>query len=419
VNNILKEFVLDYTYNGAENLVVVNTDILNIGDVIRVENNFRSKYQIVQNTVIIDPTISITAGDEIETVWFNEYPTLDIVSDEYAGGKILFQLKTRPVDISYLWVYKNGVRLTQDVDFSLDVDRGLIRLTEQSTASDLIKIVNFGQDLYTKPSCFEIFKDVLNVYQYKRYSVSNDVKLAADLNYYDKTITVTDASTLTNPDISRNIPGVVTINNERIEYFTKTDNVLGRLRRGANGTSIAELHANGSYVVNSGVDEIVPYVEDQEKIDFISDGSSMLIGPLNFVPTKQDSSAFYRIQEVQNNTIVYPSIPENFGQCNELEVFVGGKRLRKNSTTIYNKDLGVSSPEADIELEAEFSVDGATEFVRLSTVPPAGTLITIIRRTGKTWYDRGPTTASAGTSFFDNSTKIINFIKEKSSETPE
>jgi hypothetical protein len=87
----------------------------------------------------------------------------------------------------------------------------------------------------------------------------------------------------------------------------------------------------------------------------------------------------------------------------------------------YNEDYGAYSPDADTILEAEFSVDGETPFVKLTTPPPPGTKITIIRRVGKTWSDRTPDTitASIGVTLHKNTNPIINFILQKVTATPE
>jgi hypothetical protein len=93
---------------------------------------------------------------------------------------------------------------------------------------------------------------MLNVYQFKRYALG-EVTLAKNLAYYDTTMTVSDASLLADPITSRNVPGIIEINGERIEYLVKTGNVLSQLRRGTYGTSIAELHQTGSNIVDVSI----------------------------------------------------------------------------------------------------------------------------------------------------------------------
>ena len=48
-----------------------------------------------------------------------------------------------------------------------------------------------------------------------------------------------------------NIPGVIFIDGERIEYYLKEDGVLRQLRRGTLGTGIATVHAKGCLLYTS------------------------------------------------------------------------------------------------------------------------------------------------------------------------
>ena len=180
------------------------------------------------------------------------------------------------------------------------------------------------------------------------------------------------------------------------------------MRRGTQGTAIKELHAVDSYVTDISVSEIIPYTETQDRVDFVSDGSSLLIGPLGYVPTKSAST-----------TWTATTIPSNYGRCDVLEVFAAGKRLRKTPLTVFDEALGATSPAGDRTVEAEFSVDGTTQYIRLTTTIPAGTRISVIKRTGNTWYDRGETTASSGVTLLANESSIIKFIAAKTTRLPE
>jgi len=409
VNGNLKRFVIDYVYDGNQNLITIPATSLTIGDEIKIEVDLRTQFTIVGNVLTISNSANLIDGDEIEVTWFSEYPTLDVITDKFTGGRVFYRLSRVPLNVSYLWIYKNGERLSQGTDYRLSLPQGIVYLTVNSTDSDQIKIVQFGTTIRQSPIAYEVYKDMLNVYHFKRFSKQVSVTLATDLYYYDQTIEVTDASNLFIPVPSRNLPGVVIINNERIEYFVKNGNTLGQLRRGSLGTAIAELHIIGSYVVDSSSSETVPYNEEQQRSDFVSDGSSLLIGPLDFIPAKSTVD-FYRAVD---------GIPVDYGQCDELEVFVGGRRLRKKSVSAYNEVLGASSPSADVILEAEFSVDGTSPNIRLTTPVSAGQRITVIKRVGKTWYNRGVNTATTGNTFLGNDTPMIKFIKEKSTELPE
>jgi hypothetical protein len=86
---------------------------------------------------------------------------------------------------------------------------------------------------------------------------------------------------------------------------------------------------------------------------------------------------------------------------------------------VWVEDNGASSPAADEILEAEFSVNGTSSYVRLTEPLPAGTRVTVIKRIGKTWYDRGQTTATSGLTLLDNTNPIAKFIASKTTSLPE
>jgi hypothetical protein len=209
--------------------------------------------------------------------------------------------------------------------------------------------------------------------------------------------------------MSRNLPGTIFIEGERIEYMLKTGNVLSQLRRGVQGTSIAETYAINTVVADVGYSETIPYNETQQRIDFTSDGSTLLIGPLDFTPVKGSRSGlWYR-----------KSIPLTYGPCDQLEVFAAGRRLKKDPQDVYTEINGAASPEADQTQEAEFSVDGVSQQIRLTAALPAGTRVTVLKRLGQTWYTRGNTTAADGVSLIDSLTPVARFIVEKTTDIPE
>jgi hypothetical protein len=209
--------------------------------------------------------------------------------------------------------------------------------------------------------------------------------------------------------MSRNLPGTIFIEGERIEYMLKTGNVLGQLRRGVQGTSIAETYAINTVVADVGYSETIPYNETQQRIDFTSDGSTLLIGPLDFVPLKGTRSGLWYRE----------SIPLTHGPCDQLEVFAAGRRLKKDPQDIYTEINGAASPDADRTQEAEFSVDGISQQIRLTTALPAGTRVTVLRRLGQTWYTRGNNTAADGVGLIDSLTPVARFIVEKTTDIPE
>lgn len=344
----------------------------------------------------------------VVVTWFGEYPSMDIIQDEIKGGKVNYQLSTAPISESYVWMYLNGNRLRQGKDYFVSLPRAVVYLNVTTTPNDNVKIITFSNDIFKLPSAYEIHKDMLNVYHFNRFSKAS-CKLTKPLRYFDTTIEVSDAGVLGQPIISRNLPGTIFIDGERIEYMTKIGNVLGQLRRGVQGTAMAEHYAIDTVVADVGLGEIIPYNETQQRIDFTSDGSTLLIGPLDFTPIKGTRSGLWYRE----------SIPLTYGPCDQLEVFAAGRRLKKDPQDVYIEINGAASPDADKTQEAEFSVDGISQQIRLTAALPAGTRVTVLRRLGQTWYSRGDTTATDGVSLINSLTPVAKFIVEKTTTIPE
>ncbi len=413
INNTLRTFIVDYTLDGPTKVLTVNASKLSIGDTIKIENDLRAEYSIQDNIITVDSAfdfgfVSEAINPAVNVTWFGEYPSMDVIQDESTGGQVQYKLSRPPLSVSYVWVYKNGLRLRQDKDYYVSLPRAVVYITADTTPADTIKIVNFSNDIFKLPSAYEIHKDMLNVFHYNRFS-KDECKLTKVLNYYDTAIEVTDATNLSQPIAIRNIPGVVFIQGERIEYMSKSGNTLSQLRRGAQGTAIANTYAQGTSVVDVGYSEVIPYNEVQQRTDFTSDGSTLLIGPLDFVPQKG----------ARSGTWFRNAIPTTYGPCDQIEVFAAGRRLKKDPQSVYVEANGAASPAADQMQEAEFSVDGVSAQIRLTAVLPAGTRITVLRRQGKTWYARGETTATDGTSLIHTDTAIARFIVEKTTAIPE
>ena len=188
---------------------------------------------------------------------------------------------------------------------------------------------------------------------------------------------------------SQNRPGVITINGERIEYLGKTDSTLTYLRRGTLGTGIAAVYPVGEMVRDSGTEQTIPYKDNVIDTVVVATGSSRLV-PVEFTPTVQSGTtsgtSWYR-----------DTIPTGYGQCNEIEVFVAGRRLRKHPMAIFDANTGPDSPTGDIQHEAEFSVNGTTGEVRLTEMPAAGVLIRVQKRLGRVWDPAGVGLANATT----------------------
>ena len=286
---------------------------------------------------------------------------------------------------------------------------------------------------------------MLNRVHFKRLSLNKQTRLVNDLHYNDVTITVENASAFDQPNPSQNRPGVIEVQGERIEFFAIEGNVLSKLRRGTLGTGVRSVHKAGAVVQEIGSSETIPYVETTITKQVVSDGTNII--NLNFTPTKSDDVWAY-----QNGFV--SSIPHGYGQCNDVEVFVGGYdtsvtwasgvtytvgtivivgsytyrcttehtssavfaddsanwqffigniRLKKKPYTVHNVNKAPYSPEGDMQLDADFAVDGVSQQVRLTHQLAPGTYVTVVKREGTDWD-------STENIQFSNS-KIARFLK--------
>lgn len=296
------------------------------------------------------------------------------------------------------------------------------------------------------------FKDMLNRIHYKRLNANKRTVLIKNLKYLDTYIEVEDASNFDTPSIANNKPGIIEIRGERIEFFTLetkltegvTTYLLGQLRRGTLGTGVSKVHKAGSYVQDLGPSETIPYTENTVIEQIKSDGTNII--PLTFIPSKSDTIWTY-------NSGFDSSIPTGYGQSDDIEVFVGGYssipwasgvnyavndivevgsytfrcltahtssevfktdstfwtffvgniRLKKKPYKVHNVDNAPESPDGDVQLDAEFSVDGTNNQLRLTHELSFGTRVTVIKRTGIAW--------DSTTNILDDNNKIARFLK--------
>jgi len=185
----------------------------------------------------------------------------------------------------------------------------------------------------------------------------------------------------------------VFINGERIEYYVKQGNSLRQLRRGTLGTGVSTLLTSGTEVRDQSPGENIPYKDQTLTQLFTADGTTASY-ELDFTPTQG---------------------------INEFEVFVAGRRLRKNTISSYQVDtkdingnfvtrfIAQDSVEGDTTLPVEFTLTGST--LDLTVTPEAEQKVVVVRRVGQTW-------TKAGESLVDAKNDIAEFLKARTTELP-
>ena len=357
----------DYTINDNNSITFTNS--YDPGTIFEIISFYNHNVLGIERTVDqFIPAVELTPGT-------TEYYEL---TDKLSGA---FKLRNTAVSGDFVWVIKNGTLLINNVDYYLDSDFVTIILTKYLFAADVVQIIAFTNTVVHESFAYMQFKDMLNRVHYKRLNKSKSTRLDKDLTQFDKTITVIDGSALDEPNPSKNLPGIIEINGERIEYFVKTGNILSQLRRGTLGTGAPTYHSKQALVQCLGSSETIPYVDEFIIKTHASDGIS--------------------------DTIELPYIPA----INDIEVFVGGYRLKKHEYSIYSNAEYPNSPEGDVTYPAEFVITGRSE-LRLTTVPTLGIRVNIIKKQGKLWNDMGKRLAKSNNS-------VANFLKETGTNWPD
>jgi hypothetical protein len=340
--------------------------------------------QIIFNNDIGSTSVDITSfynhnilGIERTVDRFNQTVVLSPGSTEYYeySGKLggIYQITKPIVSGDFVWVVKNGELLINNRDYYLENDQQTLRINRSLSNDDTLQIIAFTNEVVADTFGYMQFKDAMNRVHYKRLNSNKATKLADNLNQFDKEITVLDASVLDNPTPNSNVPGIIEINGERIEYFVKQGNILSQLRRSTLGTGSPTVHLAGSTVQGIGSSETIPY-KDQHIVDtFTADGVS---------DTVELSYSF-------NNQIFKFN---NQTASDLIEVFVQGYRLKKSEYKLYNNLEYPYSPAGDVINPPEFEItqtEQGTAILELAVVPPMGAKIVVIKRQGSLWTDAG------------------------------
>jgi hypothetical protein len=404
------------------------------------------------NAIMLTPIA--TGLDNIVEIpkWFtheNDSYTFIIRNEDSDGSE-----ETNDYDISlnggtFEYLSASGL-LPEDIVVDGDKFDSTFAGPEEVVPGQVIDTVAIRVYMRDNTGAFMQFKDMLNRVSYTRLSADKQTKLAKPLKYNDTTIVVVDASNFEDPAPSVNIPGVLYINGERIEFFTKIGSVLGQLRRGTLGTGIPLEHPVDSYVQQLATTESIPYSENTgiyqatlaEGTVIIKTASDRLYGEsivvvLPFVPKKSKTKWNYTA-----------GIPTGYGQGDDVEVYIGGYnygatwvsnaeyyindvvtygsyiykcvldhissmftddfnvdvtkskwvffigniRLQKSPYTVYNERyVSLSNPTGEKQFPADYSVNGKYKEIRISNTfsLAQNTVITVIRRTGSTWSSTG------------------------------
>jgi hypothetical protein len=391
VNGTKKTLTTHYTVDiGNQNVEFVSGSVPSATDVICISTLVDKHYTIDSSNRLVLDTAQISAdgytlniNDVMTVTTFNNALGMkqrrEVLEGRPSG---VFNLRFDPLNASYMYVWLNGEQLTQNYNYTL-TGNTITVMGKILTTSDRLDVMYFALERAVGATGYRIFKDMMNRTFYKRISKTHTTELTRTLAVDDETITVADGSVLANPQtvigldgstVSTIIPGVVFIGKERIEYFTKTNNQLGQIKRGTLGTGVKE-HGSGTAVVDASGTQTIPYVDTVYTNTFTGDGSTIA-----FTLSQTPSSA------------------------SELDIFIGGQRL-----------LLTSEDGSTIN----YSVDGSTNVVTLSTAPADAVQIKILHKRGQVWYTANDGNPADGKGLQGSTTQQAQFIAEEPTNSPE
>ena len=380
VNGVQKDLNTHYTVDTSNNNIeFVTASVPTSTDVICISTLVDHQYFNEGTDIILVPSAitspySLSATDILSVTTFNNALGMKQRREVLEGrGSGIFKLRFDTLNAGYTFVWLNGEQLIQSSDYT--VSGNTITVNGRTIVStDRLDVMYFAVDTAVSATGFRIFKDMMNRTFYKRISKTATTKLTLDMTAGTQSITVEDATLLPTPNASANVPGVVFIDKERIEYFTKSGNTLGQLRRGTLGTGIKE-HGSGTEVVDASGTQTIPYADTIYTNTFTGDGST-----LTFALSQAPSSA------------------------SELDIFIGGQRL-----------LLTSEDGSTIN----YSVDGSTTAVTLSTAPASSTQIKILHKKGQVWYTGADGNPGDGKGLQASTTQPAKFIADEPTNAPE
>jgi hypothetical protein len=366
------------TASSPDRVVFVNTPTTT--DLIAITTIADNQYYNEGTDVILDVTQlaadgqTLTANDVLSVTTFNNALGMKL-RREVLGGEPdnIFKLRFDPLNAGYTFVWLNGVQQVQGYDYTM-TGNTITFVDKTILGSDRLDVMYFALESATGATGFRIFKDMLNRTFYKRISKTATTELVDDLIDTIDTLQVKDGTALPEPNAANNLPGVVFIDKERIEYFTKNGNTLGQLRRGTLGTGIKD-HSDGTLVVDASGSQTIPYADTVYTNTFTGDGST--------------------------TSFALSQIPAS---ASELDIFIGGQRL-----------LLTSEDGSTIN----YSVNGSSTTVTLSTVPAVGTQVKILHKRGQVWYTALDGNPADGKGLQASTTNQAKFIANEPTNSPE
>jgi len=293
-------------------------------------------FDVQDNTLVIIPFTSIPspATGKLKIITYTNHDDMLMRTESFNGiPNRRYKISRPALDQNYVWVVVNGQPLINRYDFDILDDMVTIQVSdrfEHDENDDVVITTISSSKLASTVLGYRLFNDIFDRTHYKRLSKENTTYLTKELLFTDTEIHVADASVLRSPDVAKNMPGVILIDGERIEFFQVNNNVLSQLRRSTLGTAPAFYCETMSKVMDQSIDQTVPYSDTINRQDQLTVSG---VGTYT-ISTSSHVLNTGTYQQLVNDGIVFSNnVPAN----DQIHVYYGGNQLRK--TGIYYQDL--------------------------------------------------------------------------------
>ena len=386
-NGIALRAGFDFRIDNVAGTIILPSNLLNNGDVLAIEILIDHDYVVTGNTLKLTTGI---LGQSLKITTFTTHDNMNIRTERFYGNNATkrFTLAFPPLSDSFVWVSVNGAFLIPNYDFEVLEDGKTIQISTwyDLDDNDDVVVTSFDMPYYGSQIIgYRIFKDMFDRQSHLRLSKSYTTELARDLTYTDTEIHVLDDDKLIPPNPVQNKPGVLILDGERIEFFKKEANVLSQLRRSTMGTGPARFSEAGTKVLDQSLVQRIPYSEQEYKQHILSTTATTYV-------VNTSTSLF-----AATTTGTGITFASGVNAADQIEVYYGGRRLRKTALEVHNREIAYDSTSSIIIngittstntiLPAEFTVTNSTQELHLNIAGgvTTGTRITVIQRQGRIW----------------------------------
>ena len=379
----------EYFLDDINNQIIFPANTFAIGDILAITGLVDYDYRINGSYLILTYRVVLRTTNTVRILTFNDATASSMTTEVFPSNSArLYKLPTQVINDNFIWMSIGGKTLTSGVDFEL-LDNGITIQVDMDipyVKTEDVVIISFPANLAGGTTGYRMFKDILGRNHYKRLSQSETAYLVTPLQILDTVIEVSNGNVLPYPDIKLNIPGIILIAGERIEYLEKNGNILSNIKRATLGTGAKEFYSIGTWVIDQGISQNIPFTEDIRVETFTTSTSIRQV----------NTSTFYF---VNNNNL-----------HDQVEVYYGNRLLQKptSSPTFIQDTTNYYDPVNMTTRNPDFIITGTitTATLTLLFTPSVNTEIKMVQRVTSSWY--------YGTlSLFDQTTVQANFINEK------